>query len=340
MSTRRFQIVPTCLLVGLTACGGGSGGGPSGPSGPNYSVTATVFYDQNANGQLDGNEAVRLPQVEVVVGSASGRSAAGTGQAVVSGVAPGAQQVAIRTESLPVFFVPASPIPVQVPESTGEVRFPVMLPIGANNPNVYLAFGDSLTSGEGSSDGNGYRMRLQSLLAGHLGRAEVVSNTRDGTFSSQGAERIPGRLNFYKPAYNLILYGTNDWNDQSCQNSPPASCFTIDSLRTIVAETRLFRVLPVLGTLPPVNPARNASRNVYIDQMNVLIKNLAREQGALVADLNAEFKAQGGDLSRYFVDDVHMNDSGYDVMARAWLKYLTQPRSAATSSVPGGVGSP
>ncbi len=333
MMTRRSRLVPTCLLVGLTACGGGSGGGPGGPSGPSYSVTATVFYDQNSNGQLEGNEAVRLPQVEVVVGSVSGRSATG-GQAVVTGVAPGAQQVAIRTESLPAFYVPSTPISVQVPEASGEVRFPVMLPIGTNNPNVYLAFGDSLTSGEGSSDGNGYRVRLQTLLAAHLGRAEVVSNTRDGTFSSQGAERIPGRLNFYKPAYTLILYGTNDWNDQSCQSTPPASCFTIDSLRTIVTETKFFRALPVLGTIPPVNPSRNASRNVYIDQMNVLIKNLAREQGALVADLNAEFKAQGGDLSRYFVDDVHFNDAGYDVMARGWLKYLTQARSAAVSSVP------
>src|SRR4029453_12490060 len=150
------------------------------------------------------------------------------------------------------------------------VRFPVMLPICSNNPNVYMAFGDSLTGGEGSSDGNGYRMRLQSLLSGYLGRGQVVSNSRDGTFSSQGAERIPGRLNFYKPAYNLILYGTNDWNDQTCQSAPPASCFTIESLRTIVGETGAFRTLPVLGPPPPVNPATNASRNAYIDQMNVL----------------------------------------------------------------------
>ncbi len=296
-------------------------------------MTATVFYDQNANGQLDGSEAVRLPQVEVVVGSASARSAMGTGQAVVSGVPPGTQQVAIRTETLPVFFVPAAPIPVEVPTSA-EVRFPVQLPIGNNQPNVYLAFGDSLTSGEGSSDGNGYRIRLQTLLAAHLGRAEVVSNSRDGTFSSQGAERIPGRLNFYKPAYNLIHYGTNDWNDQSCQSTPVAACFTIDSLRIIVEETKAFRVLPVLATLVPVNPARNASRNRWVDDMNALIRNLAREQGALLADLNAEFKAQGGDLSRYFVDDVHLNDAGYDVMARAWLKHLTQARSATASSAP------
>jgi lysophospholipase L1-like esterase len=326
----------TGLAMGLCACGGGGGtpGGPSTPPGNTYSLTAIVFYDQNANGQLDGNEAVRLPQVEVVVGSASARSAVGTGQAVVSGVPPGAQQVAIRTETLPVFFVPASPISVLVPETTGEIRFPVQLPIGTNQPNVYMAFGDSLTVGVGSNDGNGYRVRLQSLLAAHLGRAEVVDQGRDGTFSRQGADRIPGRLNFSKPAYNLIHYGTNDWNDQSCQGAPVAACFTIDSLGIIAEETKAVRTLPVLATLVPANPARNASRNVWIDQMNLLIKNLAREQGALLADLNAEFKAQGGDLSRYFVDDVHLSDAGYDVMARAWFKYLTQARSAAVSSVP------
>ena len=334
MKRRIVLILAAGLATGLTACGGGgSPGGPSTPPTPTYSVTATVFYDQNANGQMDGTEVVRLPQVEVVVGAASARSAMVTGQAVVNGVTGGAQQVAIRTETLPIFFVPASPIAVQVPTGS-EVRYPVQLPIGSNNPNVYMAFGDSLTSGDGSTDGNGYKLRLQSLLAAHLGRAEVVANSRDGTFSRQGAERIPGRLNFYKPAYNLILYGTNDWNDQSCQSAPPASCFTIDSLRTIVEETKSFRVLPVLATLTPINPARNASRNVWVDQMNVLIKNLAREQGALLADLNAEFKAQGGDLSRFFVDDVHFNDAGYDVMARAWFKYLTQARSAAATTVP------
>jgi hypothetical protein len=69
-------------------------------------VTAIVFYDENGNGTLDPSEGVRLPQVEVVVGSASARST-GTGQAVVTGVPPGSQQVAIRTETLPAFYVPA-----------------------------------------------------------------------------------------------------------------------------------------------------------------------------------------------------------------------------------------
>src|SRR5262245_39840259 len=105
------RVVCTSLLLGATACGGGgspTGPGPTTPPEPTYSVTALVYYDENGNGVLDGNEAVRLPQVEVVVGSVSARSATG-GQAVVSGVHAGSQTVAVRTESVPQYFVPPSP---------------------------------------------------------------------------------------------------------------------------------------------------------------------------------------------------------------------------------------
>jgi len=331
--TRKVLLVPTGLVLGLAGCGGG--GSPTGPGpspDPTYSVTATVFYDENGNGQLDPTEVVRLPQVEVVVGPVSGRSASGSGQAVVTGVPPGTQQVAIRTESVPFFFVPGSPVTVQVPQTGGDIRFPMRLPIGNNHPNVYMAFGDSLTVGVGSSDGNGFRIKLQNLLGPYLGRAEVIDQGKDGTFSTVGADRIPGSLSRNRPAYNLILYGTNDWNDQSCQGQSAAKCFTIDALRIVVEETKAAQTLPVLATLPPANPTKNDGRNVWIDGMNVLIKALAREEGALVADLNTEFKAQGGDLSRFYFDDIHPNDAGYDVLARAWFKAITQARSASASS--------
>jgi lysophospholipase L1-like esterase len=338
MARRRLAFLVLSQLS-LVACGG-SGGPPPGPTPPpvaTYSVTAVVFYDENGNGLLDPNEVVRLPQVEVVVqGLASAKTAPGTGQAVVMGVPAGSQSVAIRTESLPFFFIPGSPVTVPVPQN-GVVNLPVVLPIGSNQPNVYMAFGDSITTGLGSSDNNGYRIRLQNLLGPYLGRAQVLNEGKDGTFSFDGADRIPGRLFRDRPAYTLILYGTNDWNEQSCQVGPISGCFTLDSLRQIVDQVKASGSLPVLATLIPVNPALNPiERNQWIAQINGGIKSMAFQEGALVADLNTAFLAQGGDLSRFFADgplgDVHPNDTGYDLIAQGFFKALTQARSAAASS--------
>ncbi len=146
--------LPAALALGLPGCGGGSptapGPAPT-PAVPTYSVSVTVFYDQNRNGQLDANEAVRIPGVDVVIGGGTGKSAPGTGLAVVSGVVEGSQTISLRTETLPAYFQPENPVSVQVP-ATGEVRVPLTLPIGDNNANVYLGYGDSITYGDGSSD--------------------------------------------------------------------------------------------------------------------------------------------------------------------------------------------
>jgi lysophospholipase L1-like esterase len=81
-----------------------------------------------------------------------------------------------------------------------------------------VAFGDSLTTGEGSTNKSGYRDILQAQLAAYFGQAFVVNAGRDGTFSTTGAARIPGVMSRERPAYTLIFYGTNDWNDQFCQS--------------------------------------------------------------------------------------------------------------------------
>ena len=221
------------LALGLARCGGGSG--PSSPSNPSttpsvptYSVTATVFYDQNGNGQLDGNENARVPGVDVVIGTGTGRSAAGSGQAVVTGIQAGTLTVALRTESLPYYFQPLAAATIQVP-GTSEVRVPLPLPIGRNNPNLYLGLGDSITYGDGSSDGQGYAIKLQDLLGPHFGRGRGEdAGAGQGDSSAETAEVTRQTLGWFNPAYTLILLGTNDWHDQACQSRPAASCYTVD----------------------------------------------------------------------------------------------------------------
>jgi len=323
-------------LVPLAGCGGGSSpSGPStpGPAEPTHQVAVTVFYDENGNGQLDGDEGARVPGVEVVIGSGRGTSAPNSGQAVVTGIRDGSHPVSVRPESLPAFYEAGPSFSAQVPGTT-EARYPLSLPIGNNFPNVYLGFGDSITVGQGSSDGKGYVPKLLNLLGPHLGRAEVREFGHSGDTATESVPLARRAMRDFRPAYTLVLLGTNDWTD----NQPPGCqddvslCGTIESLRAILEDVKAFRSLPVLATLTPVNPAlAPGGRNDWIDDMNAQIRVLAQQEGALLVDANAAFMAQG-DLSSLFDDDVHPNDAGYDVLARAWFEGITRSRSAAPSA--------
>jgi lysophospholipase L1-like esterase len=99
-----------------------------------------------------------------------------------------------------------------------------------------------------------------------------------------------------------------------------------------VRDVKRWQSLPVLGTVPPVNPARAPeSRNRWNDELNVGIKALGQQEQVLVADLNAEMKA-AGNLAALFDDDVHPNDAGYQLLAQAWFKAITRGRTAAASA--------
>jgi lysophospholipase L1-like esterase len=177
-------------------------------------------------------------------------------------------------------------------------------------------------------------MKLQNLLGPHFGRAEVRLRGREGDSSAETAEVTRRTLRDYDPAYTLILLGTNDWHDQTCQQQGPAACFTIDSLRSIVEDVKDWHSLPVLATILPVNPAYSTpSRDAFYEATNVRIKALAQEENVTLADLNADFKA-AGNQSALFDDDVHPNDAGYQVLAQGWFKAVTRARSAAASASP------
>ena len=230
-----------CGLVAV-ACGGGSTpGGPTEPPVPTYSVAATVFYDEDGNGQLDANEAARVPGVVVVIGTGTGTSAPGTGVASVTGIREGALSGGGAHGEPAGLFPGAASDPDPGARRRPRSRIPLTLPIGDNHPNLYLGLGDSITAGDGSSDGQGYGLKLQNLLGPHFGRAEVQTRGREGDSSAETAEVTRRTLRDYDPAYTLILLGTNDWHDQTCQKQGPAACFTIDSLRSIVEDVKDWR---------------------------------------------------------------------------------------------------
>lgn len=325
------------LLLTLTACGGGSPTSPPLPTPPpppaGSSVSVVVFYDENGDGQLGPEERIRVPGVVVEISGRTGTSEIATGQASVTGVPDGTHGVSVRTESLPPFWAAGTAPSVTTPTSSA-VPVPLTLPIGTNRRNVYLAFGDSITDGDGSSDQAGYRNRLRDKLEAHQGGGiTIVNDGIGGTTSRQGSLRLPNSLNRNRPAYTLILYGTNDWNESEC-NADIAPCYTGTMIGRMINEAKLHDSLPFVATITPANTGFDdrapAERNIRIDQQNQQIKAEVAAQGAVLVDLYAALM-NAGPLNTLFVDHVHPSDRGYDVISDEWFRAITRARAAASS---------
>jgi len=329
--------VPILLAALAVACGGGSS--PTDPGGsptpvPGSPVSGFLYYDENANGTVDPTETVRLPSAGVTVGGEAASTTAG-GRFSLPNVPNGLQTAQARPDALPAYFTPGGPLSVSVPPS-GDVAVPAVLALGARaRANVYLAFGDSITWGEGSSDGSGYVDELQADLRAFWGKATAIKDGVPGTKSNKGESRLGISLNANRPAYVLILYGTNDWNDPECRETPP--CYTVEALRSMVLQTRDAGAFPVDGTIPPVNPSYTdrdpAARNDWVKGMNDLVRAMAKQQGAPVADVHAEFLKQAS-LPTLFADYLHPNDAGFRVIASSFFGAITRPLSASGSSRP------
>ena len=323
------------LVAALLAAGCGGGGGPVTPGSPpptpetGHTVTAIVFYDENRNGRLDGNEAGRVPDVEVAVGGRTARAEKVTGVAAVRSVPAGVQTLTVRVETLPPYYQAGAPIGVSVPADGAPVMVPLTLPIEPHNqPGVYMAFGDSITRGDGSADGRGYPGRLETRLLAHFADADVRNRGADATNSYEAGERILRNLRGSTPAYTLILYGTNDWHDPVCKENP--ACPVVANLRAVIQEVKDFGSLPVVGTIPPTNPALEPpSRNAWVEDVNVRIKAMAREEGVPVADVHAAFLRRSDWATQYFADHVHPNDAGYEAIADAFFEAVARPRAGA-----------
>jgi lysophospholipase L1-like esterase len=296
-------------------------------------VSGFVFYDENRNNRVDPDETIRLGDVQIQIAGRTATSAPSTGRVVVEGVPRGSFSVGILTSSLPPFFIPGGALNVDVPQPA-EIGIPVALPIGGNNRWVYLAEGDSISQGTGSKDGRGYRAILEAKLEEYYRRPVTTFYRGGGGGTSQdGAARIARDLDLLRPVYVLIMWGTNDW--YHCAD--PQSCFTIPSLRAIVESVKAAGSLPCVATIPPPNVGYDQfappSRNVWDADANELIRSMAREEGALLVDVYAAFMKEPS-LSALFVDHVHPNPAGHELIATTFFDALTRPRSASEAASP------
>jgi lysophospholipase L1-like esterase len=325
------------LALALAACDGGSPTGVSPTPPPTlYTVEALVFYDENSNGVRDAAEVAVVPGAEVLIASRAARAAPGTGRVTVNNVPGGTFVASLVAASLPPYYIPGAPVEVTVPLPEGEiVELGARLPIGQNRIAIYMGFGDSITVGDGSSDYQGYRPRLQQKLREHFGQGTVEDQGIEGTRSSDGSARIALTLRRNDPAYTLILYGTNDWNAPTCRENPDPPCQTVGHLRNMVRSVKAASSLPILGTIIPVNSGYDGrapeSRNEWVADINDQLRAMAAEEGAVLADLHHVFLNSVPDYHTLFTDHVHPNDQGYAIMADEWFRAITTPPARGSS---------
>ena len=311
-----------CVLA--AGCGGGSKT-PVAPTPSSRNVTFVAFLDENRNGQLDSQESIRIPGAEVAFGSASGKSAVQTGEVSLT-ILQTAQTLAVTPSSLPPYYR-GPEASVVTPPLSGAMNVPISLPLGAGaTAGIYLAFGDSITNGQaGVGDGQGYIGQLERMLAAHFGKARVIGDGLDSSNSERGDSRLSDSLAGGRPAFTLILYGTNDWADSRCGEPP---CFTIDRLRSMVRKVKAQGGFPFVGTLLMTNVGNDfrasPQRNSWVIAQNGFIRQMAIEEDVVLVDLHGAFERSPYEYSQLFADYIHPSAVGYKVMADAWFDAITK----------------
>jgi lysophospholipase L1-like esterase len=188
-----------------------------------------------------------------------------------------------------------------------------------------MPLGASITYGEGSTDGNGYRERLKDILLNDGNPTDFVGSQQSGNMTDNQNEGWPGaiisevfdRAKSSVPSMlpNLVLInaGTNDCKrDIDVKN---AHTRTLEMMEWLWAASP--RATIILSTLLP-NKGNSTEKNVL--EVNTNLKIMVAEQQAIskkvtIVDMHGPDGPQTSDL----MDEAHPNDAGYDKMALLWL---------------------
>ena len=173
---------------------------------------------------------------------------------------------------------------------------------GANDRNVVVAFGDSLTQGNMCAC-TPYPERLAGLIG------KVVVNTGvHGSAASLNVDRTQAAIDRFHPAFMLILYGVGDVIHGFGAGG------AMDALADMVQICRDNHVVPVLATYPePIAGYVGFAAQTLL--LNERIRTYCGEQDVPCVDLEKEFQA---DPTLYESEGLHPNDAGTQIMALAF----------------------
>lgn len=193
-------------------------------------------------------------------------------------------------------------------------------------PTIFLISSiDSITFGDKSSDGNGYRQDLKTILEGTSNTVEIIGSIRSGNMTDNfneghsGAviDQIASFTSAYRQRPNVILLhaGTNDMNKDLNTATAPQR---VDSL----VEKLITACPDALIVVAKIVPSRLKDPAARIPQFNTAVAGLMttriqKGQHVVVADIFSAVSV--GDLA----DGIHPNDGGYNKMAVTWADAIT-----------------
>lgn len=229
--------------------------------------------------------------------------------------------------------VPAIAVPVSLDREDNFQKFAVNISsksLGDGIPLRPMPLGASITYGQGSTDGNGYREHLRSAITDGGNLVNMVGTRKAGTMKDNDVEGWPGyridqivpkarvAVPEYKPNVILVNAGTND----AVQNKdiPNAGSRMEGMINNLFEDSPKATV--ILSTLI-INLNANAEKNVKL--INVQYKALAdRLQGegkhVVLADMHGADGPQKEDMH----DDTHPDDEGHAKMAAIWYRALEE----------------
>ena len=178
---------------------------------------------------------------------------------------------------------------------------------GENDRNLYVAYGDSITYGTGLGGSQSYPAQLSGILG-----KTVINAGSPGRWASDGVSGISSTLSRQKPGYILVLLGANDI--VFGRNTDAIA----SNLRAIVQAAKNNNTIPIIATLTPVYDGHSFMTG-GIDELNPKIKQMAKEEGIRMADLNNAF---GDDRSLIQSDGLHPTTAGAAKMAQVFGSIL------------------
>ena len=181
---------------------------------------------------------------------------------------------------------------------------------GANNPNLAVAVGDSITLGT-LADGMAaqpYPLVLQSLLdADHPGFV-VLNRGKGGEGTAGGLTRLAAVLAADHPGFVLIMEGIND---ATFNTSPDV---IVGNLRAMVQLAKANLSIPILGAITPNHRDFAPDAQEIIAEVNARLPGIAAAEGVWFVDT---FTPLDHD-ELLGSDDLHPTEQGYAVLAAAW----------------------